>query len=109
MLLGVAENDWVRLRGPLLSYTALGLLQLVALLRYPHTPDWHRASAWLYVAFLIAMVAVGGYSWYAMRRGTSRSSGAAGGAAEPSDRTGASVRRRPGRDHGSRSAAPGGL
>jgi hypothetical protein len=71
MLLGVAEADWIRLRGPLLSYTVLGGLQLVALLRYPDTPDWDQASAWLYTAFLVGMIAFAGYGWRAMRRSSS--------------------------------------
>jgi hypothetical protein len=61
ILVSTRENDWTRLTGPMVGYAAIAVLQLVALARYPDTPDWDDASAWVYLAFLIGMLAVGVY------------------------------------------------
>jgi hypothetical protein len=61
------ENDWWRLRPMMLSYTALGLLQITAVLRYPADVDWSRTSAVVYVIFLATILLLGGYGWWRMQ------------------------------------------
>lgn len=56
----VWENDWRRIGGSVISYALLGLLQLIAVARYASQIDWTRASAWLYLLFILSMLAVGG-------------------------------------------------
>jgi hypothetical protein len=58
------ENDWWRLRPMMLSYAALGLLQITAVLRYPADVDWSRTSAVVYVCFLATILLLGGYGWW---------------------------------------------
>jgi hypothetical protein len=53
------ENDVSRVRWAFVSFASLGVLQAVALARYPHTPDWNSAAAWIYAAFLFSLLAVG--------------------------------------------------
>ena len=45
----------------MLQYGLLGVLHLVALLRFDGTLDWDAAGAWLYLAFLVSVLAAGGY------------------------------------------------
>ncbi len=58
----VAENDRLRIKAGLASYFALGLLQLIALLRYPTNIDWARPAAWYYVTFVISVLFIGLYA-----------------------------------------------
>lgn len=69
------ENDWPRLRPLFASYTVLGVLQFVALARYPQQVRWMSPTAWVYVTALAAttMLGAGGY-----RRATRSGSGVAG-------------------------------
>lgn len=48
----------------MLSYAAFGALQLVAVARYPDTPDWSPLGAVAYLGFLAAMTALGLYGWF---------------------------------------------
>ena len=59
VVVSVRENDWTRLTGPMAGYAAIAVLQLAALARYADTPDWDELSTWVYLAFLISMLAVG--------------------------------------------------
>jgi hypothetical protein len=52
----VLENDFRRIRAMVAGYAALAAFETVAIARYPHTPDWGGAPAWLYVAFLATML-----------------------------------------------------
>ena len=63
----VIENAWERIRLATASYAVLGVLQLLAVARYASTLDWHSVSAWLYVAFLMTVVAVGAAGWAGSR------------------------------------------
>lgn len=65
------ENDWQRLRGTMLTYALLGLLQLLALARYGGEIDWNHAAAWLYVVFLIGVLVTGAISTLFAWRATS--------------------------------------
>ncbi len=57
------ENDWARLRPLCITYVVLGVLQLVAVARYPDEIDWLAPAGWLYVAVLIALVVFGAAGW----------------------------------------------
>ncbi len=61
------ENDWSRLRPLSITYVVLGVLQLLAVARYPDELE-PSPAAWTYVAFLIALVAFGAAGWRASRR-----------------------------------------
>jgi hypothetical protein len=76
LLLGLYENDWIRLRVPLRTYTALAVLELVALLRYAGSLDWGAAQSWVYVAFLAGMLAFAAYGLRAVRRASAAEPGA---------------------------------
>jgi hypothetical protein len=43
----------------MLGYAAIAVLELVALARFADTPDWSAPSAWILVAFLVGMLAMG--------------------------------------------------
>jgi hypothetical protein len=53
------ENDLFRIRVAAFGYVGLGILQLLALVRYLEVPDWGHLEPWLYLAVLISMVATG--------------------------------------------------
>jgi hypothetical protein len=63
-----AENDWARATVATHSYVLLGILEFVALLRYPNSVDWARPAAALYVLFLASVLLVGIYGWITTRR-----------------------------------------
>jgi hypothetical protein len=75
-LLGVAvaavhtvwENDAHRVRVAFASYAALGVLQLVALVRFPDVVSFSGPKPWIYVLFLISLLVVGLYGWLVLRR-----------------------------------------
>jgi hypothetical protein len=56
----IAENDLDRVKPSTVSYIALGVLQLIALARYPGDLNWSTPGAWLYLFFLLGIVLVGG-------------------------------------------------
>lgn len=58
----VVENDYNRIRVGLVSYLAFGILEIIALLRYPASLAWMSWSAWLYVALMISVLLAGLYS-----------------------------------------------
>ncbi len=58
---GIWENDWRRLRIPLVAYVALPLLEAGALLRYSDTVDWGHPGAWGIVIVLGSMFGLGLY------------------------------------------------
>jgi hypothetical protein len=53
------ENDVGRLRGSAYAYATLGLLELVALLRYPHELDGSGARGGAYVALAVLVLLTG--------------------------------------------------
>ena len=55
------ERDWTRVRPAMIQYVVLGVLQLGAVARFPGTLDWDSAGAWLYLAFLASVFALGAY------------------------------------------------
>lgn len=56
----VWERDPARLRPAAAAYVAFGVLQGIALLRYPQIDDWTSPGAIVYVAFLVSALVVGG-------------------------------------------------
>jgi hypothetical protein len=64
---GLVENDFRRVAPAALAFLLLGLLQFVALARYPSDIRW-GASAWIYVAVLALCTMVGGYGLLRARR-----------------------------------------
>jgi hypothetical protein len=59
--LGVRENDWIRIRAPIYSYTAAAALEFVALARYGDEVNWDSITAWAYVVFLGSALVFGIY------------------------------------------------
>jgi hypothetical protein len=68
-----AENDWGRVAVATHSYVLLGVLEFVALIRYPNTVDWGRPATWVYVLFLVSVLLVGVYGWITTTRTAHRS------------------------------------
>ena len=54
----IYENDRRRVAGPVASFAAFGILQLIAVARYPAVLAWNVARAIEYVTFLISIVLV---------------------------------------------------
>jgi hypothetical protein len=55
--LAVVEGDVSRLRAPAIAYLVFGLAELAALLRYAGSLSWHSAAVWVYLAFLVLVIA----------------------------------------------------
>ena len=68
----VRERDWGRLAPATYAYTVLGVLEFVAILRYPSTIDWGRPAAWVFVVMLGAVLACGLFGSVAARRERAR-------------------------------------
>jgi hypothetical protein len=65
----VIERDVGRLQPAAVAYLTFGVLQAIALLRYPDTPDWADPAAIAYAAFLASAVIAGGATlWLHQRR-----------------------------------------
>ena len=65
------ENDWKRAQAAALACIALGVLQLVALLRFAGTLDWARANTWIYFTFLLSVLSIGIYGLWSANRARS--------------------------------------
>jgi hypothetical protein len=72
------EDAPERVNVAMLSYAAFAVLQLVAVARYPGTPDWTPAGAIAYIGFLVTMLAVGLHGWLSGRRAAAVAPGSAG-------------------------------
>lgn len=64
------EADWRRARPATVGAGVLGVLQLVALIRYPDVPDWGAPQTWVYLAVLLSFVALAGAGWRVTARAT---------------------------------------
>jgi hypothetical protein len=60
----VFENDRRRVRILMISYAAIGVLELVALLRYLDDVDW-GVQAGVFLLFAVSMPLIGAYGWRA--------------------------------------------
>ncbi|MEA3510540.1 MAG: hypothetical protein U9R51_03805 [Actinomycetota bacterium] len=65
------EADWKRVRPATAGAGALGVLQLVAVLRYVDVFAWDTPQAWVYVAVLASFAVLGIWGWRAARDMTS--------------------------------------
>lgn len=68
--LAIRDRDLSRMLVPAVTYTVLGVLELLVLLRYRSQVDPADPRFWIYTAFLGAVVATGGYGWWSARRRT---------------------------------------
>jgi hypothetical protein len=57
------EADWRRVRPATAGVGALGLLQLIAVLRYPDDLDWASVQTWAYIAVFASFVLLGVHGW----------------------------------------------
>jgi hypothetical protein len=64
----VWENDWERVAIATTIYVVLGVLELLAVLRYPQFMDWSRLNAWVYLIFVLSILVFGIYGWLRVRR-----------------------------------------
>jgi hypothetical protein len=62
------ENDWSRVKPAIVTYTAVGFLQGIALIRYPGNFAWGTPSGILYLFLVAATCGLGVYSCSQMRR-----------------------------------------
>ncbi|HZQ09929.1 MAG TPA: hypothetical protein VFD70_25360 [Anaerolineae bacterium] len=62
------ENDLERVRVATMSYIAIGVLELIALIRFAGDMNWATAAAWVYIVFLVSFIAVGLGGWLAARK-----------------------------------------
>jgi hypothetical protein len=60
----IYENDWRRVAGPVVSYTAFGFLQLIAIGRYPASLAWGGPGAIVYVSFMASIALVGSFAMF---------------------------------------------
>ena len=70
--LALAENDLDRLDVPAATYATLGLTQIAAVVRFAEQIDWQRPSAWIYVAMVVSVLAVGLAGLLRIRQTTGR-------------------------------------
>jgi hypothetical protein len=63
--LAIRARDLGRMRAAAIAYAVFGVLELVALLRYPDVVAWGSPAAWGYLAVLAAVLVTGGYGWWA--------------------------------------------
>jgi hypothetical protein len=63
-----AENDWGRVAVATNMYIFLGMLEFVALMRYPKSIDWAQPAALMYILFLASVLLVGIYGLVITRR-----------------------------------------
>ena len=63
------ERDWRRVLPVSTMFAVFGALELVVLLRFLGGVAWSGARAWIYLLFLLSMLAVGLYGLYAARTG----------------------------------------
>lgn len=64
------ENDWWRVPAATAGTALFGALELLALARYARTLDWSGAGTWVYLLWLVSMLAVGIYGQLALARAT---------------------------------------
>jgi hypothetical protein len=61
------ERDWRRVLPASTMFAVFSALELVVLLRFLGGVDWSGVRAWIYLLFLLSMLAVGLYGLYAAR------------------------------------------
>ena len=58
LLAVLLEGDWTRVRAAMVYLAAVAAAHLAILARYPGTVQWDDVSAWIYVAFYAALLAL---------------------------------------------------
>ena len=71
-------GDLVRERIGAVAYTVLGVLVLVATLRFPGSVRWGQPSAWVYLAMAVAITITGAVGWWLAVARTRRAARAGG-------------------------------
>jgi hypothetical protein len=71
----IAENDWARIHVATVSYTAFGILEVIALARYPGEFAWNTPQGWVFLLFLASILVVGIYGWRVSARYAARGVG----------------------------------
>ncbi|HCO01838.1 MAG TPA: hypothetical protein DIT48_00470 [Actinobacteria bacterium] len=64
----IIENDVERVKVVLWGYPILGVLHIIALVRFGEVVQWGEPGAWMYVAFLVSTFVLGAYGLKATRR-----------------------------------------
>jgi hypothetical protein len=77
------ERDWLPYWPIAVTYTAFGVLQLLALARWGEVVDWDEVAGWIYVGGVVAMLVLGALGVRAVGRRPRRPTGAAAAPAEP--------------------------
>lgn len=62
--LAAVHGDLARLRTAAIAYAVFGVLVLLAVARFPDTPDWGHPSSWIFVGTAVAVVATGAAGWW---------------------------------------------
>ncbi len=62
------ENDLRRVRPVMIGFILFGVLQSIALARYPGDVAWRDARTWVYLFFLLMVFLVGASGWLGLRR-----------------------------------------
>jgi hypothetical protein len=62
------ENDHRRNRIAYISYTVLGILQVVSLVRYAGEVNWSTSGSWIYLFLVISIILTGLYGWKESRQ-----------------------------------------
>src|SRR5262249_26207225 len=75
LLSATFERDWKRLQPATTAYVILGILQGVAIARYPEWIDWSRPAAWIYVGMLVAILVTGAVGTFGARAARRREVG----------------------------------
>ena len=65
--LAYRENDFARVRPVGSGFAFFAALEFVALARYLGEMSWSNPAAWVYLAFLIALLPIGLYLWLGLR------------------------------------------
>ncbi len=67
-MIAVWEDDWARLKSTMFTYLLVGLLGILAVLRYPYQIRWSIPGSQAYMIFLSSYLAAGAFGWSRARR-----------------------------------------
>jgi hypothetical protein len=58
------EADWRRVRPATAGAGVLGVLQIIAMLRYLDEPAWDAPQTWLYGGVMLSFIVLGAFGWH---------------------------------------------